>query len=120
MLELSFSIGLQTIVPEIVRINKFMLITEPIYQSIISGTVSELHVSLAFVLYAGSSMISSLVFGPFIPRFGVEYLYYPGLITVALTNIALGALDLLPIGSYENYILAQRVVSSTERSHSTG
>ncbi|XP_022663129.1 uncharacterized protein LOC111251101 isoform X1 [Varroa destructor] len=78
------------------------------------GTVSELHVSLAFVLYAGSSMISSLVFGPFIPRFGVEYLYYPGLITVALTNIALGALDLLPIGSYENYILAQRVIRVIE------
>ncbi|XP_003738068.1 uncharacterized protein LOC100897955 [Galendromus occidentalis] len=78
------------------------------------GAASEVDVSIAFVLYAGTSMLFSLVFGPLISRFGINTFYYFGLSTVALTNIALGALDILPMSSYRQYIFAQCVVRTLE------
>lgn len=83
---------------------------------IVAGTASEVDVSIAFVLYAGTSMVFSLVFGPLIPRFGISFFYFFGLTLVALTNIALGALDLFWMPNYRRYILAQCVVSSLDLS----
>ena len=85
-----------------------------IFQRIcLAGTASEIDVSIAFVLYAGTSMSFSLVFGPLIPRFGINAFYFFGLSLVALTNVALGALDLLPLPSYRTYIFAQCVVGTS-------